>query len=216
MNRIRAKTEMDNCVGNEILVNNETVIGVIQYGVLAYFAITQNLQVGTITVMLAYFNTMSESLAEVARYYMDAQKRISIIERLSRFGAAFQNVLLFNGTIRKNLEMGETIQPEKLKRACHNAGLSEYIPEQKDGLDTMLEPWGSNLSGVQRQRILLAKAFLRDADLYVFDEATSALDGQTEEEIWECIKQLPRNKTILIISHKDDAFQLCDYVLNMG
>ena len=85
MNRVRAKIDMDNCVGNEVLANIKNVILVIQYGVLAYYAVVGNLQVGTITVMLAYFNTMSRSLAEVAKYYMDAQQRISIIERIYRF-----------------------------------------------------------------------------------------------------------------------------------
>ncbi len=312
MNRAREKIEMDNCVGNEVLVNIKNVILVIQYGVLAYFAITQNLQVGTITVMLAYFNTMSESLAEVARYYMDAQQRISIIERIyrflgkkgmakagngvqpegrsneikvkncsfryqnsetdvlsgidfsvkrgekvavvggsgagkstllnlllglyepqqgevllddtsltkidrdalyGRFGAAFQHVLLFGGTIRENLEMGETIRSEELKKACRSAGISEYISEQKEGLDTVLEGWGSNLSGGQRQRLGIARAYLQGTDFVFLDEVTAALDTETEELVLKQLEDGLQGRGCVMVSHRLKTVEACDRVI---
>ena len=312
MNRVRAKIEMDNCVGNEVLVNIKNVILVIQYGLLAYFAITKGLQVGTITMMLAYFNTMSESLAEVARYYMDAQQRISIIERIyrflgkkgmdrdrknvqpgkqineirvkdcsfryqnseievlhgidfsvkrgekvavvggsgagkstllnlllglyepqqgdillddismaqidrnvlyRRFGAAFQHVLLFSGTIRENLEMGETIRSEVLEKACRSAGISEYISGQKDGLDTVLERWGSNLSGGQRQRFGIARAYVQGTDFVFLDEVTAALDTETEERVLSKLEEGLQGRGCVMVSHRLKTVEACDRVI---
>lgn len=312
MNRVRAKIEMDNCVGNEVLVNIKNVILVIQYGLLAYFAITKNLQVGTITVMLAYFNTMSGSLADVARYYMDAQRRISIVERIyhflgkkgmdqgrngvrpenrsneirvqgcsfryknsenevlhginfsvkrgeklavvggsgagkttllnlllglyepqqgeilldgvsltqinrdvlyCRFGAAFQHVVLLSGTIRENLAMGETILEEELQKACRNAGISDYIVEQTEGLDTVLERWGSNLSGGQRQRLGIARAYVQGADFVFLDEVTAALDAETEELVLNMLDDGLQGRGCVMVSHRLKTVEACDRVI---
>lgn len=312
MNRVRAKIDMENCVGNEVLANIKNVILVIQYGVLAYFAITKNLQVGTITVMLAYFNTMSDSLASVAKYYMDAQQRISIIERIfrflkkpgmdtkrngvkpegrsneikvkncsfryensetdvlsgidfsvkrgekvavvggsgagkstllnlllglyepqqgdillddisltqidrdalyHRFGAAFQHVLLFSGTIRENLEMGDMISEEKLIKACSDAGISEYISEQKAGLDTVLERWGSNLSGGQRQRFGIARAYVQGTDFVFLDEVTAALDADTEALVLKHLEEGLQGRGCVMVSHRLKTVEACDRVI---
>jgi len=312
MNRVRAKIELDNCVGNEMLANIKNVILVIQYGVLAYFAITQNLQVGTITVMLAYFNTMSDSLAGVAKYYMDAQQRISIIERMyrflgkpginraekgvqlenrineitvkscsfrygnsetdvlsgidfsvkrgekvavvggsgagkstllnlllglyepqqgdillddislakidrdvlyRRFGAAFQHVLLFSGTIRENLEMGESVSEEMLIKACEDAGISDYISEQKEGMDTVLERWGSNLSGGQRQRFGIARAYVQGEDFVFLDEVTASLDTGTEELVLKHLDNGLQGRGCVMVSHRLKTVEACDRVI---
>lgn len=126
-----------------------------------------------------------------------------------------QDAMLFRESVAENLRLGKADATEdEMKEACEKARIYDFISELPEGLHTDIGENGSMLSGGQRQRILLAKAFLRDAQLYVFDEATSALDGQVEEEIWECIKQIPRDKTILIVSHKEDVFKNCDYVLN--
>lgn len=128
-----------------------------------------------------------------------------------------QDAKLFRESVAENLRLGkEDASEEEMKEACKKAKILDFISELPEGMETDIGENGSMLSGGQRQRILLAKAFLRDAELYVFDEATSALDGQMEEEIWECIKQIPRDKTILIVSHKEDVFKNCDYVLNIG
>ena len=126
-----------------------------------------------------------------------------------------QDAKLFRESVAENLRLGKADATEdEMKEACEKARIYDFISELPEGFHTDIGENGSMLSGGQRQRILLAKAFLRDAELYVFDEATSALDGQVEEEIWECIKQIPRDKTILIVSHKEDVFKNCDYVLN--
>jgi len=126
-----------------------------------------------------------------------------------------QDEKLFRESVAENLRLGKTDATEdEMREACKKARIYDFISELPEGLETDIGENGSMLSGGQRQRVLLAKAFLRDAELYVFDEATSALDGQAEEEIWDCIKQIPRDKTILIVSHKEDVFKNCDYVLN--
>ena len=66
------------------------------------------------------------------------------------------------------------------------------------------------LSGGQRQRIVLARLFLRDVDIFIFDEATSALDQHSENIVHDAIKEIGRDKTIIIVSHRRSSIALCD------
>lgn len=102
-----------------------------------------------------------------------------------------------------------------------DAGLQSEKPHYERILkhlagEEMIEKDGALLSGGQRQRLLLAKAFLRDADIYIFDEATSALDAQTEEHIKDTLKSVPGMKTVLVIAHKEQFLELCDSVVRLS
>ena len=130
-----------------------------------------------------------------------------------RFGAAFQHVLLFSGTIRENLEMGESIAEEKLKEACCNVGISDYISEQKEGLDTVLERWGSNLSGGQRQRLGIARAYVQGSDFVFLDEVTAALDTETEVLVLNHLTKGLQGRGCVMVSHRLKTVETCDRVL---
>ena len=80
-----ARIELENTIGNEALANIKNVVLVIQYGLLAYYAIHGMLTIGAITVLLSYFTTMSTALSELSSTFMDAQKRIGIIEKMRDF-----------------------------------------------------------------------------------------------------------------------------------
>lgn len=125
----------------------------------------------------------------------------------------FQNVLLFKGTIRDNLEMGRKISKKELEQGCQAAGIYNYILSQKDGYDTLLEMWGSNLSGGQRQRIGLARAYVKKSDLIILDEATSALDINNEEQILKNWNEILRERTCIMISHRLQTVMHCDRVV---
>ena len=128
-----------------------------------------------------------------------------------------QDAKLFRESVAENLRLGKAdASEEEMKAACERAKILDIISQLPEGLETDIGENGSMLSGGQRQRILLAKAFLRDADLYVFDEATGALDGQVGEEIEEAIQSLPKDKTVIIVSHKKSLLDRCDRVISVS
>ena len=109
---------------------------------------------------------------------------------------------LFRGTIRDTLKMGNAEATDTdFWRVLEQVKLADFLREQQ-GLDTQLEENGVNFSGGQRQRLAVARALLHDTPIYIFDEATSNIDIESETAIMEQIKELARNKTVILISHR--------------
>jgi ABC-type multidrug transport system fused ATPase/permease subunit len=128
-----------------------------------------------------------------------------------RIGYVMQENTLFNDTIRENLFYGrEGAADEELREACRKAYILDFIDSLPDGFDTVIGEKGVKLSGGQRQRLVLARLFLRDVDVFIFDEATSALDQYSESMVYEALRDIPRDKTIIIVSHRESSIRLCD------
>jgi ABC-type multidrug transport system fused ATPase/permease subunit len=89
----------------------------------------------------------------------------------------------------------------------------QSLPE---GLDTVLGDRGAGLSAGERQRIALARAFLRDAPLVLLDEPTANLDGETERELLESIRCLCRGRTVVLVAHRPGLWALADRVLPLA
>ena len=112
------------------------------------------------------------------------------------------NSYLQKGSVRELLLMGRPKASEQeLREALEKVNLWEFFQTQQ-GIDTMVLEKGSNLSGGQCQRLALARALLHDTPVYIFDEATSNIDVESEEMIMEVIKELTKNKTVILISHR--------------
>ncbi len=107
---------------------------------------------------------------------------------------------------------------EKVYTVTRKAGLSEFIDSLPSGLDTVLTENGANLSGGQRQRISLARAYLREAAIYIFDEPTASLDPVTVNLVMDSIRELIGEKSVIIVSHDSAILELCDeiYLLREG
>lgn len=125
--------------------------------------------------------------------------------------------VLFKGSVRDNLTMGKTISDEQLLSALKQVQLYDFIMNQ-EGLDTQLLEQASNLSGGQRQRLGLARALLKDSEIYLFDEATSSIDVESEDAILQVIRSLAKKKTVLMITHRLANVKPCDmiYVMKDG
>lgn len=116
------------------------------------------------------------------------------------------------GTVKENLLMGnEHADDEALWKALKQVRLDAFVKSQ-NGLDTMLEEGGSNFSGGQRQRLVLARALLKNCEFYIFDEATSNIDGESEQAILDVIQELRRVKTVLMITHRLSTMAECDHI----
>ena len=125
---------------------------------------------------------------------------------------------LFRGTIRDTLKMGNAEATDTdFWRVLEQVKQADFLREQQ-GLDTQLEENGVNFSGGQRQRLAVARALLHDTPIYIFDEATSNIDIESENAIMEQIKELARNKTVILISHRLANVAGADgiYVLRQG
>lgn len=128
-----------------------------------------------------------------------------------------QDAKLYNESILENLRIGnEDASVEAIKDACKRACIYDFIMSLPQGFETIIGENGTLISGGQRQRLLLAKALLRDTDIYILDEATSALDNQAEENIIETLKSIPRDKTVIVVAHKERFLEMCDYVIKIG
>ena len=112
------------------------------------------------------------------------------------------NSYLFKGTVEENLRMAKPdVSKEEMEAVLQKVNLLGFLQTQ-DGLQTKLQEKAGNLSGGQCQRLVFARALLKDAEVYIFDEATSNIDVESEELIMDVIHELAKKRTVLLISHR--------------
>jgi ABC-type multidrug transport system fused ATPase/permease subunit len=114
-----------------------------------------------------------------------------------------QDTLLFSTTVRENIAYGKPdATEEEIIEAARKAQAFDFISKMPEGFNSPVGERGSHLSVGQRQRIGIARAFLKNAPVLLLDEPTSALDPSTEHAIMETILELMRGRTTLIITHR--------------
>ncbi len=114
-----------------------------------------------------------------------------------------QDVILFDDTIRANIAFGRSgASDEEIVNAAKAAAAHDFIMRMPEGYDTVVGPGGGRMSGGERQRISLARAFLKDAPILLLDEATSALDSESERLVQDAIRKLMKGRTTLVIAHR--------------
>lgn len=138
---------------------------------------------------------------------------------MENFSFVFQSVYLFHDTIANNIRFGQPdasmdMVIDAAKRACCH----DFISELPDGYDTVLGEAGASLSGGQKQRISIARAIMKDAPIIILDEATANVDPENERELMLAIKELTKEKTILMIAHRLKTVRNADriYVIDKG
>ena len=127
-----------------------------------------------------------------------------------------QNVELFSKTLYDNIRISKpdaTI--DEVKAAAKKADAHEFIRKLPLQYNTYLEEAGNGLSGGEKQRIAMARAFLKDSNLYIFDEATSSLDFGTENTIFDMIYNQLADRSMLIVAHRLSTVRDCDLILVM-
>jgi ATP-binding cassette subfamily B protein len=122
---------------------------------------------------------------------------------MSCMSFVFQDVVLFNDTVKNNIRIGkEGAGDEEVYAAAKMARCDEFIRELPGAYDTVIGENGSTLSGGERQRISIARALLKDAPIVLLDEATASLDPENETLIQEAISELVKNRTVIVIAHR--------------
>lgn len=163
------------------------------------------------TTLLKLITGMLEPVKGTVSFSGIDLREIDISAMHSRIGYIMQQNILFNTSIRENLLFGkEDATEEELLEACKKACIYDFVTELPDGLDTVIGEKGIKISGGQRQRIVLARMFLQDIDVFILDEATSALDQYSESIVQDAICNISKEKTIIVVAHRESSIKMCD------
>ncbi len=139
-------------------------------------------------------------------------KDIKIHSLRQNIGLVTQRVYIFNDTIAKNVAYGREFNEEAVINALKMANAYEFVNKLDNGINTILNEFGTNLSGGQRQRIAIARALYQNPQILIFDEATSALDNDSEKEITKAINNLRNKKIIFVIAHRLSTVESADKI----
>ena len=127
-----------------------------------------------------------------------------------------QETYLFNESIMENIKIGnKNATEEEVIEAAKKASIHDFILTLPNGYDTKVGELGGNLSSGEKQRIGLARAFLKDSEVLILDEPTSNLDALNEGEILKSINENCKDKTIILISHRKSTTAICDKVYKL-
>ena len=141
-------------------------------------------------------------------------RKLTLSSLRRQIGIVQQDVYLFNGTIRDNIEYGKPgASMDEIIDAAKKANIHDFIMSLPDGYDSLVGERGTRLSGGQKQRISIARVFLKNPPILILDEATSALDNESERWIQKSLDSLSHNRTTITIAHRLSTIQNADEIL---
>ena len=152
---------------------------------------------------------------------IDHQYSVNSVQWHAMIAYVPQIMYLTDDTIEANIAFGENhanINHDKLNKAIDDAQLRPLINRLHEGVKTMVGERGVRLSGGEKQRIAIARALYRNAQVFIFDEATSALDNETEDRLMQVLRVLRADRTFIIVAHRLTTLNICDriVVINSG
>ena len=180
--------------------------------------------VGTMTALVGASGSGKSTMAHLlAGFYFAQSGTISLAgERLTsqtlpsiqaQVAAVWQDSHVFYGTVAENITIGKPdASTEEVMEAARKASLHDFVMSLPHGYDTHLGENGMRFSGGERQRIVLARAFLRDSPFIIFDEVTSSLDRKNEVEVQKGFERLRKDKTVLAIAHRLSTIQSAEQI----
>ena len=169
---------------------------------------------GEITTLIGSSGSGKTTLTKLAARFWDIDrgkiliggKDISKVDPeilLKNFSIVFQDVILFNSSIKDNIKIGKKdATDEEIAMAARIARCYDFIDKMPEGMDTIIGENGQRLSGGERQRISIARAILKNAPIILLDEATASLDVENESLIQEALSELIKDKTVIVIAHR--------------
>ena len=124
-----------------------------------------------------------------------------------------QKAVMFAGTIAENVAFGANAEPEKLDRAIEISRSADFVSELGEGTDAYVARGGTNFSGGQKQRLSIARALCRDAEILIFDDTFSALDFKTDRQLRDALKSETEGKTKLIVAQRIGTIMSADRII---
>jgi subfamily B ATP-binding cassette protein MsbA len=145
--------------------------------------------------------------------------KFSLASLRSQISIVDQNTTLFDDTVLNNIKYARPeATNEEIYQAAEQSMCTEFINNLESGYETMIGENGVKLSGGEKQRLSIARAFLKKSKIILLDEATSSLDSETEDKIQKALSQLTLNKTTIVIAHRLSTILNSDkiYVVDNG
>ena len=168
--------------------------------------------VGKSTILKLIMRFYDVSSGEVLINDMNI-KNISYKSLYDNINLFSQSTYLFHDTILNNLLIAKSdASKEEVITACQNAGIYDYILAQKEGFNTKISDLKDNISEGEKQRLGLARVFLRKPKLLLLDEATANIDAINEGIILNALKQYSKDMSIIIISHRKSTLSICNKI----
>lgn len=180
---------------------------------------------GEVTALIGESGSGKSTIAKLAARFWDIDKgkillggedvsKVDPETLLKNFSIVFQDVVLFNSSIKDNIKIGKKDATEDdINRAVMASRCNEFLDRMPDGIDTIIGENGERLSGGERQRISIARALLKDAPIILMDEATASLDVENESLIQEALSELIKDKTVIVIAHRMRTIRNADKIV---
>ena len=180
---------------------------------------------GKTTALVGFSGSGKTTLCNLMARFWDVQsgevkvgsnnvKEYKYDELLSNFSFVFQDVYLFDDTVKNNIKFGNpNATDEEVIDIAKQAQCHEFIMKLPDGYNTILQEGGYNLSGGERQRISIARAMLKQSKFVILDEATSSVDPENEKQLLIALKNLLKDKTTIVIAHKISTVRNADKII---
>ncbi|WP_228126522.1 type I secretion system permease/ATPase [Candidatus Marinarcus aquaticus] len=143
-------------------------------------------------------------------------RQIDPVDLRRAIGCVPQEAFLFMGTVKDNITIGEQFATdEQILKAAKIAGVHDFLGKHDAGYDLIVGERGEGLSGGERQSITLARALLTDPKILILDEPTNSMDGQTEEAFKRRMKEIVKDKTLILVTHRPSVLSLVDRLIVM-
>ncbi len=190
--------------------------------------VTVTLPNNSLTALVGPSGSGKSTLMKLCARFYDPQKgciffngvpmnEINPESLMSHISMVFQDVYLFQDTIRNNIRFGKTdATEEEIIAAAKKACCHDFIMRLPQGYDTMVGEGGCTLSGGEKQRISIARAILKDAPVILLDEATASLDPENEVEVQQAIDSLIKGRTVIAIAHRLKTIKNADWIIVLG
>ena len=196
-------------------------------GIPAVDHVSFHLSQGTVTGLVGPSGGGKSTLAQLLLRFYEPQggtiriggvdiREIPPARLMELVAYVFQDSVLFTDTIENNIRMGNTkATMEEVEQAARNAGIHEVIQALPQGYQTVVGRDDAYLSGGEKQRLAIARVFLKDAPIIILDEATAYADAENEAKIQAAFAKLAQNKTVLMIAHRLKTVERADQILVM-
>lgn len=196
-------------------------------GIPAVDHVSFHLSQGTVTGLVGPSGGGKSTLAQLLLRFYEPQggtiriggvdiREIPPVRLMELVAYVFQDSVLFTDTIENNIRMGNPkATMEEVEQAARNAGIHEVIQALPQGYQTVVGRDDAYLSGGEKQRLAIARVFLKDAPIIILDEATAYADAENEAKVQAAFAKLAQNKTVLMIAHRMKTVERADQILVM-
>ena len=132
-----------------------------------------------------------------------------------KFGVALQNDFIYAATVRENIDFGRNLADEQIRAAATRAQAIEFIDEFPDGFNHEITSKGTNISGGQKQRLLISRALAADPEILILDDSSSALDYKTDLQLRRAINEITADMTVIIVAQRISSVKNADLIIVM-